>query len=223
MFPLNWDFPFRKKNGEMTTLLDSVAGGLTVSDIANNLTTTTDGKVLDARQGKALNDSKLNKSDIANNLTTTTEGKALDARQGKALSDAITTLGTNTATALNGKINTDDIANNLNTTAGGKVLDARQGKALNDAIVNIFEPSRRLLPTDNMNNIASGVFYQDGGYDYMPENAPSGAYNALIMSFKTSSGNRIIQFWFSVNNHTLYHRTWSTQGWTSWLAIQNVT
>ena len=134
MFPLNWDFPFRKKNGEMTTLLDSVAGGLTVSDIANNLTTTTDGKVLDARQGKALNDSKLNKSDIANNLTTTTEGKALDARQGKSLSDAITTLATNITNALSGKVSTDDIANNLNVTTGGKVLDARQGKEINDIL-----------------------------------------------------------------------------------------
>ena len=32
------------------------SGMLTTSDVANNLSTTTSGKVLDARQGKALND-----------------------------------------------------------------------------------------------------------------------------------------------------------------------
>lgn len=39
------------------TLEQSIAGKLGSSDIANNLTTTTAGKVLDATQGKALNDS----------------------------------------------------------------------------------------------------------------------------------------------------------------------
>ena len=39
------------------TLEQSIAGKLGTSDIANNLTTTTTGKVLDATQGKALNDS----------------------------------------------------------------------------------------------------------------------------------------------------------------------
>lgn len=39
------------------TLEQSIAGKLGTSDIANNLTTTTPGKVLDATQGKALNDS----------------------------------------------------------------------------------------------------------------------------------------------------------------------
>lgn len=156
MFPLNWDFPFRKKNGEMTTLADSVTSGLTTSDIANNLTTTTDGKVLDARQGKALNDSKLNKSDVANNLTTTTEGKALDARQGKSLSDAIVTLGTTLTNAINGKVNTDDIANNLSTTTGGKVLDARQGQALNDKITELIQTTHKLF-NDN-----TAILYKNG-------------------------------------------------------------
>ena len=39
------------------TLEQSISGKLGTSDIANNLTTTTAGKVLDATQGKALNDS----------------------------------------------------------------------------------------------------------------------------------------------------------------------
>lgn len=44
-------------SSQMQTLEQSIAGKLGTSDIANNLTTTTPGKVLDATQGKALNDS----------------------------------------------------------------------------------------------------------------------------------------------------------------------
>ena len=58
-------------------------------DIANNLTTTQAGSILDARQGKTLNDNKLDKNNVANNLTTTGAGSALDARQGKILNDKI--------------------------------------------------------------------------------------------------------------------------------------
>ena len=57
------------------------------TSIANNLTTTEEGKVLDARQGKALDDAKVGWTDVQNDLNATTEGKVLDARQGKALDD----------------------------------------------------------------------------------------------------------------------------------------
>ena len=59
---------------------------------ANNLTTETEGSVLDARQGKVLNDLKLSIAKVINNLLTTEEGFALDARQGKVLDDKITEL-----------------------------------------------------------------------------------------------------------------------------------
>ena len=109
---------FTVTNGETVTSLpassityDNTSSGLTADDsqeaidelasekldktsIANNLTTTTEGSVLDARQGKALNDNKIDKTSIANNLTTTTEGSVLDARQGKALNDNLKSLGT---------------------------------------------------------------------------------------------------------------------------------
>jgi lysophospholipase L1-like esterase len=57
------------------------------TDVVNNLEETETGKVLDARQGKALNDTKVNKTDIQNDLTATEEGKVLDAMQGKVLDD----------------------------------------------------------------------------------------------------------------------------------------
>lgn len=60
--------------------------------VANNLTTTEEGFVLDARQGPAivlLLNGKVDIDKIANNLTTTVAGYVLDARQGKALKDAV--------------------------------------------------------------------------------------------------------------------------------------
>ena len=67
-------------------------------NVANNLTTAAGGSsVLDAYQGKVLNDrlttelaKKLNIANVVNNLTATSAGYALDARQGKALNDKIT-------------------------------------------------------------------------------------------------------------------------------------
>ena len=83
--------------------------------IANNLTTTVAGFALDARQGKILNDTKLNIANVVNNLTTTVAGYALDARQGKALDDKITSLNNSLGTVLVGNANNallDIIVNN---------------------------------------------------------------------------------------------------------------
>lgn len=60
--------------------------------VANNLTTTDSGKVLDARQGKALKelaDAKFPAANVYNGLDKTSSGYALDARQGKALREQI--------------------------------------------------------------------------------------------------------------------------------------
>lgn len=64
--------------------------------VSNTLTQNVSGYVLDARQGKALNDKidqindyKLDKAYVADNLTTTQSGYVLDARQGKVLNDKI--------------------------------------------------------------------------------------------------------------------------------------
>ena len=73
---------------------------------ANNLTTETEGSVLDARQGKALNDLKLSIAKVINNLLTTEAGFALDARQGKVLDEKIT--------ELNGKLSNIDYEPNDN-------------------------------------------------------------------------------------------------------------
>lgn len=59
--------------------------------VANNLTTSSAGaSVLDAYQGKMLEDKKLDNADVVNSLMATVAGKALDATQGKLLGDRLT-------------------------------------------------------------------------------------------------------------------------------------
>lgn len=69
--------------------------GAAFQDVSNTLTTTEAGKVLDARQGKVLDEKvteKVDKTDVVNGLTETAAGKVLDARQGKALDEKIDNL-----------------------------------------------------------------------------------------------------------------------------------
>ena len=69
--------------------------------IENNLTTTAEGKILDARQGKALKtlvDACLTASDITDGLTSEATDKALSANQGKVLKTALDNVNPNSKT-----------------------------------------------------------------------------------------------------------------------------
>lgn len=63
--------------------------------VSNALTQTSSGYVLDARQGKELDDKKIDKASIVNNLLATEPGFPLDATQGKILDDKIIQLSEN--------------------------------------------------------------------------------------------------------------------------------
>lgn len=122
--------------GKIERWLEDLKDGA-FSTVANNLTTTGSGSVLDARQGKALKDqidTKVNKADVVNNLTTTDYGYILDARQGKALNDKINDAKSSLDASIATKLASANIVNNVTTKDTGYVLDARQGKALNDKI-----------------------------------------------------------------------------------------
>ena len=96
------------------------------SAVANNLTTTGAGSVLDARQGKALKDqvdTKANKADVVNNLTTTDYGYILDARQGKALSDKIDSAKSSLSASVATKLASANVVNNVTTKDAGYALD----------------------------------------------------------------------------------------------------
>ena len=84
----------------MDAILVSEDGALT-GKVANNLTTTAAGKVLDARQGKSLKtliDACLTADDIEDDLVGTDASKALSAKQGKELKKMVTDVNPNTKT-----------------------------------------------------------------------------------------------------------------------------
>ena len=105
-------------------------------DIIDNTSTNDNTKVLSAKQGKLLNDTKLNKTDVIGNLTNTDDTKALAASQGKILNDK--------------KIDKTAIVDNTSTNDATKPLSARQGKSLQDEITileNNIQDLQTSIPT----------------------------------------------------------------------------
>jgi len=106
-------------NGVMrTNPTPDLSSVLKKTDIIDNTSTNDNTKVLSAKQGKLLNDTKLNKTDVIGNLTNTDDTKALAASQGKILNDK--------------KIDKTVIENTVNSSDVNKVLSAAMGKFLND-------------------------------------------------------------------------------------------
>lgn len=106
-------------NGAMrTNPTPDLRSVLKKTDIIDNTSTNDNTKVLSAKQGKLLNDTKLNKTDVIGNLTNTDDTKALAASQGKILNDK--------------KIDKTAIENTVNSSDVNKVLSAAMGKFLND-------------------------------------------------------------------------------------------
>lgn len=106
-------------NGVMrTNPIPDLSSVLKKTDIIDNTSTNDNTKVLSAKQGKLLNDTKLNKTDVIGNLTNTDDTKALAASQGKILNDK--------------KIDKTAIENTVNSSNVNKVLSAAMGKFLND-------------------------------------------------------------------------------------------
>lgn len=106
-------------NGAMrTNPTPDLSSVLKKTDIIDNTSTNDNTKVLSAKQGKLLNDTKLNKTDVIGNLTNTDDTKALAASQGKILNDK--------------KIDKTAIENTVNSSDVNKVLSAAMGKFLND-------------------------------------------------------------------------------------------
>lgn len=106
------------------------------TDIIDNTSTNDNTKVLSAKQGKLLNDTKLNKTDVIGNLTNTDDTKALAASQGKILND--------------NKVAKSEIVDNTSTDDATKPLSARQGKSLQDEITvleNNIQDLQTSIPT----------------------------------------------------------------------------
>lgn len=130
---------FNAVDGELTLALE----GQAVGSIANNLTTDVEGYALDARQGKVLDEKKLDASKVVNNHTTVLEGYALDARQGKWLSE--------------NKVGFSDVANDLATDDHNKVLSAAQGVVLKNLLDGKVQALSVSLPSGSWSNLTQTV------------------------------------------------------------------
>lgn len=115
--------------------------------VENNLTTASaGGSVLDAYQGKVLNDNKFAKANVVNNLLTTQAGYALDARQGKALDEKISDLNGNKI----GKYNV--------STGAGEILT---GETLASKPIYMRFVDIGVLPNNTSKTINTGITNAD--------------------------------------------------------------
>lgn len=80
----------------------ALSGKFDANMIYNGVDQTASGYALDARQGKALDDKKLDTANVYNGLDKTAAGYALDARQGKALNDKINATQSDIAIIIDG-------------------------------------------------------------------------------------------------------------------------
>jgi len=113
------------------TALAGLGSAITSDKVKNNLTTMDAGYVLDARQGKVLNDkfgSYVPTANIVDNLTTASSSKVLSANQGKALADRMTTVETD----INSPTAVTDPADKTVLLSGGSGIDYAK---LADAII----------------------------------------------------------------------------------------
>lgn len=124
--------------------------------IGDSLTIDNEKCLLTARQGKLLNDKKIDKSDIIDDLESDAPTHVLSARQGNVLDekkidkisivddltsdDSFKVLSAKQGKVLEtNKIDKGSIVDNLTTDDSSKVLSARQGKILYDLISGIEE------------------------------------------------------------------------------------
>ena len=144
---------------------------IAISDIVDNVTTTTTNVPLSANQGKVLKDA----IDNINTLLTSNEA-SLDTLQeivdfietNKATLDSLGISNiSGLQTALNAKIATADIKNNLTSTDTDKPLSAAQGKALEDGKVATADIKNNLTSTDTDKPLsaAQGKALQDNKQD----------------------------------------------------------
>lgn len=180
-------------NGVMrTNPTPDLSSVLKKTDIVDNTSTNDNTKVLSAKQGKLLNDIKLNKTDVIGNLTNTDDTKALAASQGKILNDK--------------KIDKTAIENTVNSSDVNKVLSAAMGKKLNDEKLAIGNVVNNLTTNETKKALsaAQGKKLQDekisdapkDGNPYMRKNGAWNAYTQIeeVYTFVADiNGNKISQ------------------------------
>lgn len=124
-------------NGVMrTNPTPDLSSVLKKTDIIDNTSTNDNTKVLSAKQGKLLNDKKIDKTAIENTVNSSDVNKVLSAAMGKFLN--------------NNKVAKSEIVDDTSTDDATKPLSARQGKSLQDEITvleNNIQDLQTSIPT----------------------------------------------------------------------------
>ena len=184
-------------NGAMrTNPTPDLRSVLKKTDIIDNTSTNDNTKVLSAKQGKLLNDTKLNKTDVIGNLTNTDDTKALAASQGKILND--------------NKIDKSEIVDNTSIDDATKPLSARQGKFLQDEITvleNNIQNLQTSIPTKvsqltNDSNYATtnNVLTKTNTTVYNPTNTYHPATKKYVDDKLNGSSINIVEFDYNLVN-----------------------
>lgn len=191
-------------------------------NVANNLTTSDANYVLDARQGKTLNDAKLDKTGNASNVTNTfTQATARNQlTSGEKLSVSLGKIMKFFADLKSGAYST--VVNNGTTTVANTVLDGRMGKTLLDKINDLLTKYNTLnsaLANKHTFVNAELKYINDGQESYAEYTPPTGyvAISAQLINAPAGYfGIKLIKLASTGNKITVclnwgYSGNWSTR------------
>lgn len=125
-------------------------------DIIDNTSTNDNTKVLSAKQGKLLNDKKIDKSEIVDDTSTDDATKPLSARQGKSLSDELHTLD-NTVQDVAARIPTkvSQLTNDSNYLTSARVLTKDNTDVYNPT--TNYHPATKKYVDDKLNDSSISI------------------------------------------------------------------
>lgn len=177
-------------SSDSTKVSTAIANKINTSDIANNLTTTAEGKVLDARQGKALSDTVSGK--VSGPSSVTADRVAVfNGTSGKVIKDSGYTIAKSVPSNADFTNTWRGIQNNLTSTSTTDSLSAAQGKILNESIANkskIQTTSKTVTITKGAGSIAKtqipgtviSAYMTDGWKVAVSQNGSN--YSVLVFS-----------------------------------------
>lgn len=158
-------------NGAMrTNPTPDLSSVLKKTDIIDNTSTNDNTKVLSAKQGKILNDKKIDKSEIVDDTSTDDATKPLSARQGKSLQDEITVLENNIQdlqTSIPTK--TSQLTNDSNYVTTNNVLTKTNTTVYNPT--DTYHPATKKYVDDKLNGSSISIVE----FDYNLVNALTNA------------------------------------------------
>lgn len=166
------------------------------TDIIDNTSTNDNTKVLSAKQGKLLNDKKIDKTAIENTVNSSDVNKVLSAAMGKFIND--------------NKIAKSEIVDNTSTNDATKPLSARQGKSLQDEITvleNNIQDLQTSIPTkvsqltnDGIYLTSARVLTKDNTDAYNPTDNYHPATKKYVDDKLNGSSISIVEFDYNLVN-----------------------